>query len=242
MRDCLGDRMKWYEHSSRIFLVKKVPVIIRIDGKAFHTFTRKMNRPFDERLIECMALTTRDLVKSISGCIYGYVQSDEISLFLCDYQTIKTEGWFRYNKSKIESIAASFATGFFNKYFQEKFIEPEWKNKIAFFDARAASYPKEEVANYFKWRQLDFERNSIQMLAQANFSHKQVQNISCNKLQDMLFLEKNINWNNLDVYKKRGIGVYRVKDGEKNKVFVDYNIPIFQYDYFNQFVYPVEEK
>lgn len=237
MKDNLGDRMKGYEGAASIYLSKKTPVIIRIDGKAFHTFTRKMERPFDQRLIDCMLHTTKELVANISGCLYGYVQSDEISLFLTDYKSIKTEAWFQYKKSKLESLTASLATGYFNDIFKKKFTEDEWQNKIAFFDSRAFSLPREEVANYFKWRQLDCERNSIQMLGRAYFSHKQLMHKSCNNIQELLFTEKGINWNDIEVYKKRGVGVYKVGENERTKVFIDLNIPIFNYQYFDKWVY-----
>lgn len=168
---------------------------------------------------------------------YGYVQSDEISLFLSDYRALKTEAWFNNKKSKLESLSASLATGYFNHCFKNIFTEDEWKNKIAFFDSRAFNLPKEEVANYFKWRQLDCERNSIQTIGRAYFSHKQLMNKSCNNIQEMLFTEHGIKWNDVEVYKKRGIGVYKVGENERSVTYVDKSVPIFNYHYFDKWVY-----
>ena len=223
-KDSLGDRMKRYEGIPRISLMRRNPVIIRIDGKAFHTFTRGFQRPFDDILIESMQETMKYLCENIQGCKIGYCQSDEISLLLTDYENINTAAWFDYQVQKMCSIAASMATLAFNQVFWEKIrdldhdyyeyptkefnelIEIYYKalEKGAMFDARCFSIPKEEVCNYFLWRQNDCVRNSIQMVAQANFSHKQLQNKSCDELQEMLWQEKNINWNDFETVKKRG--------------------------------------
>ena len=268
--DSLGDRMKKYEGVPKTTLMRRNPVIIRIDGKAFHTFTRGFQRPFDNILIESMQETMKYLCENIQGCKLGYCQSDEISLLLTDYENINTAAWFDYEVQKMCSIAASMATLAFNRAFGERVdeeygyieseamfpsleeetfrqIEKEYEahqkalNKGAMFDARCFSIPKEEVCNCLIWRQQDATRNSIQMVGQANFSHKELQNKSCDKIQDMLMLEKNINWNDFDTVKKRGscctkTGVHTVVDmktGEQKERLVweiDKEIPIFTQD------------
>ena len=116
-KDSLGDRMKEYENISRNYLTRRVPVIIRLDGKAFHTFTKGMKKPFDRLLMTTMQETMKNLCENIQGCVFGYTQSDEITLVLTDYATITTDAWFGYNIQKMCSISASIATLTFNKVF-----------------------------------------------------------------------------------------------------------------------------
>lgn len=235
----LAKRMKEYEHVNRRHLMRRQPVLLRIDGKAFHSFTKGFQKPFDEVLMKAMQDTMKYLCKNIQNCVLGYTQSDEITLVLVDYKKLNTAAWFDNCQNKIESIGASMATMAFNKYFAhyakceinkiqgerlvcrndestEAFIERGharrklitiYENAIkkgAMFDCRAFNLPIAEVTNNLYWRQLDASRNSIQMLGQANFSHNELQNKSCNDIQDMLVLQKGINWNNLPTYKKRG--------------------------------------
>ena len=230
-KDELGTRMKkFYEEIPKIKLMRRTPVIIRIDGKAFHSFTRGFQKPFDEVLIKTMQETTKFLCENIQGCVLGYTQSDEITLVLVDYQRLNTSAWFDYEVQKMCSIAASMATMAFNKFFMFEFEEfNRWVYegtptddekrlndvyykamcKGAMFDARVFNVPKEEVTNCIYWRQLDASRNSIQMVGQANFSHKELQNKSCNDIQDMLVLQKGINWNDFPTYQKRGTCVIK---------------------------------
>lgn len=220
-RSDLAVRMKeFYEQVPKTRLVRRMPVIIRIDGKAFHTFTRKMERPFDMVLMKSMWDTTKYLCENIQGCVLGYTQSDEISLILVDYQDYNSSAWFDYEVQKITSISASMATMAFNKAFAKNAAEYKGSEELkkvyakavekgAMFDSRCFNLPKEEVTNYIFWRQLDASRNSVQMVGQANFSHKQLQRKSCNEIQDMLMLEKNINWNDFPTYQKRGVCVIK---------------------------------
>ena len=277
-KDSLGDRMKQYEGILKTSLMRRNPVIIRIDGKAFHTFTRGFQRPFDDILIESMQETMKYLCENIQGCKIGYCQSDEISLLITDYENINTAAWFDYQVQKMCSIAASMATLAFNRVFSKMFYKwgnenlPDWdlggtnkpvdekliklcniyesaSEKGAMFDARCFSIPKEEVCNYFQWRQMDCTRNSIQMVGQANFSHKELQNKKNEDIQEMLFSQKGINWNDFSTVKKRGSCC--IKDFEKKiinfqtqeevvrKVWgIDKNIPIFSQDrnYIERFV------
>ena len=278
-KDSLGDRMKGYENISRIYLTRRTPVIIRIDGKAFHSFTRGFAKPFDDILIKSIQDTSKYLCENIMGCKLAYTQSDEISLLLVDYEKLGTQAWFDNNLQKMVSVAASMATMAFNNFFMREVLEEEfeWKagftpqsvmiqerhqkyidnlktaiNKGAMFDARAFILPKEEVNNYFIWRQQDATRNSIQMVAQNNFSHKELQGKSCNALQDMLHEQKGINWNDYPIVYKRGSCIIKVYDGitqydevgnicgytERTKWIVDKEIPIFTQDrnYINKYV------
>lgn len=220
----LGDRMKkQYEDRTRFYLTRRQPVIIRLDGKAFHTYTKGLQRPFDKGFIEDMQQTAVYLCENIQGVKCAYVQSDEISLLLTDYDTIKTEGWFDYNVQKMCSVSASLATARFNQlrmlrsvrevdggigslyHADDVLTVDDLKEfKLATFDSRVFAIPdKEEVVNYFIWRQRDAETNSIAMLAQSLYSHSELNKKSCNEMQEMCF-QKGINWNNLPFEQKRG--------------------------------------
>lgn len=268
VNDELGKRMKeFYEQVPKTRLVRRTPVAIRIDGKAFHTFTRGFARPFDDILIKSMQNTMKYLCENIQGCVLGYHQSDEITLILVDYKKLTSSAWFDYEVQKMTSIAASMATMAFNKFFTQEVAhyDQEWKNSLtpqsvelqqkhqkyletlraaidkgAMFDARVFNIPKEEVTNLVYWRQLDAARNSVQMVGQSYFSHKQLQNKSCNQIQDMLMTEKGINWNDFPAYKKRGSCCIKSEntttayvDGKTKTVerphwYIDLNIPQFK--------------
>jgi tRNA(His) 5'-end guanylyltransferase len=246
----LGDRMKGYEKISQIYLTRRTPVIIRVDGKAFHSFTRGMNKPFDEILIKSMWETAKYLCANLQGCKLAYVQSDEISILLTDYATLNTDALFDNNVQKIVSVSASMTTLAFNEVFRslpfvwtDDYTEPAYMKLLnlyksrygkALFDSRVFVLPKEEVCNYFVWRQQDCTRNSIQMVAQANFSHRQLQGKDCNELQEILFQEKGINFNDLSVPKKRGVTVYKESymkgEVQRSRWNIDEDIPIFTKD------------
>lgn len=275
-RSDLAERMKGYEKRNRYYLQRRMPVILRLDMRAGHSFTRGFERPFDEIFIKSMQETAKYLCENIQNCKLSYQQSDEITLLLVDYDKLNTDCFFDYRVDKLCSIAASMATMTFNKVF-EKNVEaesyvftdewlddenfnPNYRNKElrslwlvhkkavdkgAMFDARCFNIPKEEVTNLIYWRQLDASRNSIQMVGQANFSHKELQNKSCNDIQDMLMIQKGINWNDLPTYQKRGSCCVRNKiviqsDGvmvtaqlrdtskSENEWIIDTDIPIFK--------------
>lgn len=231
----LGDRMKNnYENISRYYLTRRMPIITRIDGKSFHTFTKGFKKPFDDILIKTMQETMKYLCENIQGCVLGYTQSDEISLVLVDYAELTTDAWFGNNLQKMCSVSASMATLAFNKAFtrniskQSKRLYTEHleekdasyietleiaMNKGAMFDSRVFTIPKEEVCNYMLWRQQDATRNSILSVGQANFSHKDLHGKSCNNIQDMLMTQKGINWNNYATTLKRGSCCIKVDDG-----------------------------
>ena len=235
----LANRMKEYEKRNQYYLQKRTPVAIRVDGRSFHTFTKGFKRPFDDILMKSMQETAKYMCENIQGAKLAYVQSDEITIILVDYDTLETDCWFNYRTDKLCSIAASMATMIFNKIFKEKVenfieeggafslaqlnynqmkMEPYLKaiEKGAMFDARCFNIPKEEVTNLIYWRQLDATRNSIQMVGQANFSHKELQNKSCNDIQDMLHEQKGINWDDYPTVCKRGTACI------KNRKIIEY--------------------
>ena len=226
-RSDLAERMKSYEKRNRYYLQRRMPVILRLDMRAGHSFTRGFKRPFDEVFIKSMQNTAKYLCENIQNCKLSYQQSDEITLLLVDYDKLNTDCFFDYRVDKLCSIAASMATMAFNKFF-EKYVDEyrfsKWDgisnyedgtwgyiqtllnavDKGAMFDARCFNIPKEEVTNNFYWRQDDASRNSIQMVGQANFSHKELHKKSRNDIQDMLMIQKGINWNDFPIYQKRG--------------------------------------
>lgn len=214
-----------------------------MDGKAFHTFTQGLKKPFDDILIETMQETARSLCADIQGCKLAYTQSDEITLLLTDYEKIDTQGWFEYNIQKMCSISCE-------ELINKRTYITKLKEKFnkALFDSRVFTLPKEEVCNYFIWRQQDAIRNSIQMVGRVNFSYKELQNKPCATIQDMLFTQKGIDWNNYDTYLKRGSCVLKCKyivEGKNNtkvqrtKWIIDKDIPIFTDDrnYIDRFVF-----
>lgn len=210
-RDALGDRMKAdYESRTRHFLPRRTYTLIRVDGKAFHTYTRSCSRPFDVGLMEDMDRTAVALCENIDGAKLAFVQSDEISLLLTDFATIQTAAWFDGNLQKIGSVSASLATAHFNRARYRR--EPKaLEGTPASFDSRVWTIPQQsEVFHYFLWRQQDATRNSISMVAQAHFAHRELQGKSSSELQEMLWQERKINWNDLPVGCKRGRIIERV--------------------------------
>lgn len=259
--DSLGDRMKGYENAYRLYLPRRIPVIIRIDGRAFHTFTRGFQRPFDEVLMSVMQLTAKKLCEEVSGCKLAYVQSDEISLLVTNDDALETQPWFDNNLQKLVSLCASIATLEFNKVFSncdwnwytsllDMYIKEEDGKQSgsipdnlvdiadhhqhaydkATFDTRAFILPKEEVCNYFIWRQQDAVRNSIQMVAQSLYSHNELQGKNSSDLQELIHA-KGVNWNDYPVPCKRGACIVKreeeVDDITRHKWVIDTEIPTF---------------
>lgn len=247
--DSLGDRMKSYEDAYRAHLPIRLPVIIRIDGKAFHSYTKNCKKPVDEGLVECMNETAIALCKEVQGCRIAYVQSDEISLLVTNYQSVDTQSWFDNNLQKMVSISASVASVTFTQLSWKIWgtIDSEeipiYITEPAYFDSRAFILPKEDVTNYFIWRQQDATRNSVQMLARSLYSHKECTDKNNSELQEMIF-QKGINWNDCPIPQKRGRCIVKVsaphtalnpKTGqyvtsERTKWVVDNEIPIFTVD------------
>lgn len=266
--DSLGDRMKSYENVFRLQMPIRMPVIIRVDGKAFHSYTKgkkydgspngvPLGNPVDAGLVECMNDTAIALCEEIQGAQVAYVQSDEISILLNNYKTTDTQSWFDNNLQKMVSISAATASVRFTmnswkiwgiidtEEIPQPIIEP------ALFDARAFVLPKEDVTNYFIWRQQDATRNSVQMLARSLYSHKECTDKNNSELQEMCF-QKGINWNDCPVPQKRGRCIIKKasprttlnpKTGqyvttERSEWVVDNNIPIFTVDrnYIDQYI------
>lgn len=266
-KDSIGDRMKCYEAVSKTYLMRRTPVIIRLDGKAFHTFTRGLDKPFDDVFVKLMQNTMLDLCNEIQGCVLGYTQSDEITLVLIDYQNRDTCAWFDNQVQKMVSISSSLATLFFNKHLSEflrdleddmeaadyhipnansykknealwcRWIDKEYK---AVFDSRVFNIPQYEVINNLIWRQQDATRNSINSVAQSLFPHKDIQGINVKDIQNKMLTEKDVNWNNYPVHLKRGCCAIKNSDG---KWVIDLNIPIFteDRDYINKLVFLEED-
>lgn len=231
MNDALGDRMKeFYENRTRVSLPRRTYTMIRIDGKAFHTYTKGLKRPFDEGLIKDMDDATRYLCEKIQGVKLGYVQSDEISLLLTDFDNLGTDAWFDGNIQKIVSIAASMTTAKFNQLRMARAFKNSayaWiaedieKFKLAEFDARTYTIPsREEAINYFIWRQQDATRNSISSVAQSLYKGKNdLKGVSTDMMQELIF-QKGQNWNDFPTGQKRGriiLKNYILVDSTKEK-------------------------
>lgn len=219
-RTSLGDRMKTYEAVSGISICHRIPVIVRIDGRAFHTYTRKFGKKYSHEFNETMALVGLAVQEDMQGCELAYGQSDEISFLLTDYKTIQTQGWFGYDLRKMISISASIASSKFTKI----------TGDTVAFDSRAFSIPQDEVCNYFIWRQQDATRNAIQFAGREYFSDKELYKKSCSNIQEMLFTKQGINFNDYHPIRKRG---YCIAKGT-----IDTNIPIFttNRDYVEKYV------
>ena len=244
MPDSLGDRMKGYENAYRLYLPRRMPVIIRVDGRAFHTFTKGFQKPFDDVFAQAMREAAMMLCKEISGAKIAYVQSDEISLLVTNNDTIDTQPWFGNNLQKLASLSSSIATLEFNNGFQiatasynESFAQFTTYFRAlhkATFDARVFVLPESEVCNYFIWRQKDATRNSIQMVAQSLYSHRELQGKNCDELQEMIF-QKGINWAHYQPWQKHGICIRKVmvdKDADNARGVwqPDYDTPVFTQD------------
>ena len=218
-KDSLGDRMKAdYERRTRFLLPRRTYTLIRVDGKSFHSYTRGCERPYDVALMEDMDAAALALCENLEGAQLAYVQSDEISVLLTDFAAMQTQAWFDGSIQKLASISASVATAQFNLARMRRLAQQEletqpgrevlssiFAGKIAYFDSRAFTIPDPvEVENYFIWRQQDATRNSISMTAQANFSHERLQGKSTDQMQEMLWQEKGLNWNDMPGGFKRG--------------------------------------
>jgi tRNA(His) 5'-end guanylyltransferase len=220
MKDALGDRIKSaYEDRTRILLPRRSYTIIRIDGKSFHTYTKGLTRPFDKGLMDDMDATAAYLCENIMGAKFAYVQSDEISILITDFENEGTQAWFDNNVQKMASIAASMAAARFNQLRMMRgfgnYEQTPVKGRVvigqfnlAMFDARVFQIPqKVEVINYFIWRQQDATRNSISSVAQSMYSPKQLHGVKTDGMQELIF-QKGVNWNDYTPREKRG-GIIR---------------------------------
>lgn len=231
----LGDRMKRYESITRYYLTPRIPIVIRIDGKNFSTYTRDFNKPHDINIMNAFIEAGKVLLDEVQGAKLIYMQSDEISILINNYEKFDTESWFQNNIQKIVSVSASITTAHFNQYMWNLENPKIGKNKIAYFDSRVFVVPREDAANVFLWRQQDAERNSVSSLAQAHFTHKQLHGKNVKEMKDMLINEKGINWNTLPTAQKRGYCV--LKSGP------DLEIPRFSEDreYINKHLAQIQQ-
>ena len=225
----IGDRMKAYEGvTTAATLTRRVPVIVRMDGRAFHTFSKDLVSPYDDVFHKCMCFAMIKLCEGMPGARLGFHFSDEISILLTDYETIDTEPHFGYNLQKIISVTASECTARFAE--ARLWMDPLHDPSIPQFDCRAFNVPADDIVNYFVWRQRDCSRNSIQMAARVHYSHEEMLNKSSSMLQDML-MEKGVNWNHCDTRVKRGICSFDQMWGcDPSKWVLDYDTPIFTKD------------
>lgn len=209
MLDTLGDRMKFYEQSTMdgSLLLPKIPIIARLDGVAFHSYTKELQRPYDVAMSNAMVKTTQYLAES-SNALVGYTQSDEISLmWLVD--GFENQMWFNGKVQKLVSVLASTCSVRFNA------LRTGSTDRIGVFDCRIWNVPtKEEALNYFIWRERDASKNSITMAASTVYSHKELHGKNSKEKQEMLF-QKGINWNNYPAFFKRGSFIKKVATQKK---------------------------
>ena len=241
IKDSLGDRMKRYEDVHRLKLMPRAPKIIRIDGKAFHTYLKHAKKPYDSSVMARLNLTAIRLMKEIGGTArFAYLQSDECSIVLNDALTHETQAWFDNNVQKIASVAASIYSVTFNQLVA---IGPELKELLpdaAYFDARVFAVPDpSEMVNYFVWRQQDAIRNSIQQYGRAKYSAKELHGKSCVEIKAMLEASKS-KWENEPAWTRNGV----VIDASGNGTNIDSDVPLFQTNraYLLDKFYPKEEE
>ena len=235
MISALGDRMKEYEKAYNIVLPKRLPIIVRVDGKAFHTLLCGNTETFSNSIKACIDNVASDLMNEIQGAVFGFAQSDEISILVVNYSSLEYSPWFGNELQKLCSISASVATKAFN--YAKNNGNHVGIHSDALFDARTFILPKEEVCNYFIWRQQDWTRNSVQMLARSLYSQNQLNDKNNEELQEMIF-QKGKNWNDLETWKKRGRCFYTEKynvqgpvdDETWSRIKTDDNPPIFTQD------------
>ena len=205
MSDPIGDRIKAnYEKPARSELTHRMPVIMRIDGKCFSNYTRGCTKPFDLKLMDAMDQCAIALCKQIQGAQIAYDQSDEISILIHSYKKFDSDAWIGNQIQKMLSVAASIAAA--EMTMQSINVFGDYKK--AAFDARVFTIPPEEVCNCFLWRQQDWSRNSLQMLARSLYSSKELHGKKTDELHEMIF-RKGQNWNNLDTHLKRGRCIVR---------------------------------
>jgi tRNA(His) guanylyltransferase len=207
-KDPLGDRMKAdYESRTRYYLPRRTYTLLRVDGKAFHQYTKNCTRPYDLDLMADMDAAAMALCENMEGARLAFVQSDEISVLLTDFAAPQSQAWFDGNLQKICSLSAAIATAHFNRARAVRGDELP----VALFDSRVWTIPLPiEVYNYFLWRQQDASRNSLSMTAQAHFPHERLQGLGSAELHELLWSEKQINWNDLPAGFKRGRVIERV--------------------------------
>lgn len=255
----LEDRMKEYERVHNHRLMKKMPVVLWFDGKAFHTFTKGLNKPFDKNLIQTMQNTAQVLCEEIQGAKIAYTQSDEIAVILTDWEKWTTDAWFDYRVQKLASVGASMATMAFNKIWNQRLSNllgehevekykyaKTHRNKVTLFDCRCFNLPNHEVINWLIWRQQDWIRNSVQMFARSKFSQKELNGKNQVQMKDMLeskgkhweFLEPHLKYGSVVLNKKDSLHYINNEDEIKTKWVVNEPTMIFKNnrDFINKLV------
>lgn len=212
MKSNIGDRIKRYEAASNIRLTPRSCLFIRVDGKSFHTYCKNKNKPFDNELIKAMQVAAQKTAKQMQGFKLAYVQSDECTFMLTDFDTLDTQGWFNYELNKVVSLSASYFTFFFNQYMGV--------DEVAVFDSRAFIVPSEDWPNVFIWRQRDWERNSLQMLARNNYTHSELNGKNSAQIHEMLY-RKGLNWADLKPVYKNGTFIFQDETTEHIKLTYD---------------------
>lgn len=205
-----------YEDALRLYVPRRTHIVLRIDGRGFHTFTAKLERPYCRPLADALDEAALRLCHEMIGCRFAYGQSDEYSFVLSDMEPATAPLWFDGNIQKIVSVSASLFTGFFNKAFDCP--------QPGAFDCRILVIAqRSEVEKYLLWRQLDASANSLNMLASAHFSHKELLGRSTAEKHELLH-SKGINWAKQPADFKRGRAVIRHPETGWG---IDRDIPIF---------------
>jgi tRNA(His) 5'-end guanylyltransferase len=218
MKDELGRRIKEnYEDALRLYLPRRSYIVVRIDGRGFHTFTRNLERPYCRSLAQALDTAALALAAEMMGCKFAFGQSDEYSFLATDFETESARMWFDGNVQKIASVSASIFTAAFARAFASE--------QRATFDARVLLIPQaSEVEKYFIWRQLDASANSLNMLASAHYGHEELLGKTEAQKHDLLHA-KGLNWAKEPTDFKRGRVVRRSEQGHW---YVDGEAPVFQ--------------
>lgn len=182
MKDNLGDRIKGYESAFENYFLPRIPIIVRVDGRSFHSWVKKekCKKPFDDKLSLVMICAAKNVAEEMQNCLGFYRQSDEVT-FVMHNESLESQVWFGGRQNKIETIVAGLMTAWFNKYW----IESNYSNCFdnygkclatpAVFDARAFQCPLSDVPNVILWRAKDWRRNSVNTYCMEFFSHKELQ-------------------------------------------------------------------
>lgn len=228
MSGTLKDRIKRYEEVSDTKLVNHQPVIVRLDGKSFHTLTKTLDKPYDEDFSQAMTSTMWHLLRTVSNCVFGYTSSDEISLVLIE-PSVMADSWFDNRVSKLTSVIAAEASTFFRDYLRNTFGSRKKFLPLlsqAIFDARAFNIPKHDIINYFLFRQRDSIRNAISGVGQSLYSQKELNGLNSAQLIDKFKKEKNIDfWEDYPKEFAYGKIAYGIPVEMLNQFYTDVMIP-----------------
>lgn len=228
----LEDRMLYYRGLTDYKLMPRSYVMVMVDGRSFsHLIKNKFKKPFDNDFIRMMNETAKYLCENVSGCKFAYVQSDEISLVITDFEIENTESFFGFRLTKMLSIIASLATAKFNQLMMDYHIAQVTGNSASAgdtvqmcrdavnnmplyqFDCKCWNVPTyNDVFTWFLYRQIDCIRNSKQAAAQAKISHKQLEKLNTDEQTNLLKEMTGIDWNDYEDGKKFGRFIYRVEE------------------------------